>query len=190
MALPPLAATADLTARGIDTSDSDAVEAFLASASTSVREAAGSPITQESSTVTLPGTLDFWLRLPGGPVTDVTSVEIDGETVDDWRWSGEYLWRPHGWQPKGRPTQVTVTYDHGLIAAPADIVDLVCSLVGLALARKAEGYESRGHLTSLAIDDYRESYLSGDNAQAGLFALPQRTRNSLRSRFGGNGWAG
>lgn len=188
MVLQPLASAADLNTRGIDTSNTPRVEAFLASASTAVRTAAGSPIGQTTSTVTVPGTTGRWLRLPGGPVTDVTTVTLDGQTVTGWRLAGNRLWRGCGWA--GQASTVTVTYTHGLPQVPADIVDLVCSLVGLALSRAADGdYAARGDTTRLAIDDYAESFASGDDAQTGPFDLPARTRDMLRTRFGGNGWS-
>lgn len=189
MALAPLAAATDLQDRGIDTSNTAAIEAFLAAASAAVRHAAGSPISEVTSTVTIPAATKNWLRLPGGPVTEVTSVEIDGVVVGDWELIGERLWRPAGWAEDDLPAVVTVTYTQGFDDVPADIVDLVCSLVGLALSRKSESYASRGDVESEGIDDYRVSYASGGNAQAGVFELPTRTRAMLRSRFGGNGWA-
>ena len=84
MSLDPLATTDDLAARNI-TWDADTettlVTTFLAEASAAVREAAGCPISQATSTINVVGELDDQLRLPGQPVQSVSTVEIDGSAV-------------------------------------------------------------------------------------------------------------
>ncbi|MFE3382899.1 hypothetical protein, partial [Streptomyces anulatus] len=127
MALTPLAAVADLTARGltVDPSEAAVVGTFLEVASSAVRDAAGCPISQTTSTVVLEGEADARLRLPGPPVTAVATVLLDGAAVTDWRLTGGRLWRAAGWAGASGPSEVTVTYTHGLPTVPADIVDLV-----------------------------------------------------------------
>ncbi|MFW6092225.1 MAG: hypothetical protein ACODAF_10080 [Actinomycetota bacterium] len=187
MALDPLATTADLTARGIEFDETRAEE-FLDSASAEVRNAAGVPILEATFTVKLPGVCDQWLHLPGQPVTEVTSVEIDGESVDDWKLIGGHLWREDGWQDEWwEPSEVTATITGGLAEVPRDIVDLVCSMVGLALDRASGGgYASRGDQVAARIDDYSEQYdASSGGRKAGPMELPEATRQRLRNRFGG-----
>src|ERR1044072_4421586 len=107
MALDPLATTADLPA-SVDTSDAALVAQMLAAASAEVREAAGCAISEQTSTITIGGTSSRWLTLPGGPVTDVASVEVDGEAVTDWKLVDGRLWRACGWDGC-EPTQLEVT---------------------------------------------------------------------------------
>ncbi len=189
MALNPLATVADLTDKGIDTSDSDRVNSFLAAAQAAVRDAAGVPITRETFTVTIPGTRSEWLALPGQPVTDVTDVVVDDVSVTGWKLVGGSLWNCAGWQARcGEPSTVTLTITGGLDPVPADIVDLVCAITGLALNLSQDrGYASRGDLIGLRIDDYMEQYERTDTTRtAGPIELPPVTRQRLRSRFGGN----
>jgi len=188
VALNDLATVADLTARGIDGTALGAPE-FLAAAQTAVRDAAGVPITRETFTATVAGWPGEWLPLPGQPVTVVTDVLIDTTPVSDWKLVGGELWRPSGWELRcGEPANVTATITGGLVVVPEDIVDMVCALVGMALAKAAAGdYASRGDLTQLRIDDYSEGYgnYSGAARLAGPLELPPATRNRLRARFGG-----
>lgn len=184
MALPDLAATADLTLRGIDITQTGRVAAYLAAASTSVREASGHPILRSTATIELPGECDHWLHLPGGPVTAVTSVLINGAAVTDYTRQGDDLWRDVGWAPKPATT-VKVACTAGLVEVPADIVDLVCNMVAYALAHAKKGW-AVGRKTREAIDDYNVGYADpGEFIEDGLFELPEATRLRLRARFGG-----
>lgn len=188
MALAPLAVTADLSARGIATTDTTGVAAFLAAATAAVRDAAGCPISKETSTVTLSTEASRRLELPSRPVHSVASVTLDGESLTvgtDVFLRGSALWREIPWQRQGAiPGEVVVTFTHGLDAIPEDIVDLVCSLVAGALASKDAGYEAHTGVQYEASDDYRVGYLSGDDAAASVMDLPERTKRSLRKRFG------
>lgn len=186
MALLPLATPADLEARSIDTSAADSVAAFLDAASAAVREAAGAPISRGTVTIDLVGSTEKSLRLPGQPIVSVESVDLDGVEVNDWRLVGGSLWRSLGWRRR-EPSVVTVEYTCGLEEVPADIVDLVCAMVGAALSRSAEGgYESRGDLVAERIDDYSTQYASDvATRSAGPMELPPLTERRLRNRFGG-----
>lgn len=184
MALTPLATVADLQARSIATADTMLVEALLAAASDAVREAAGTAINETTATVKVPTPLGRALRLPG-PVRSVSSVLLDGEPIADWSLRGDTLWRS-SWQcPSDIPGEVTVTYTFGLAEVPADIVNLVCSLVAAGIAHAADGFEARGDLTMLRIDDYSEQYAQGADAVSTPMELPDRTRRMLAERFGG-----
>ena len=185
MALTPLATAADLDARGIDTSDTDLIDALLSAASSAIRDAAGVPITETTATVSLPSPPDRRLSLPT-PVRSVDSVTIDGDDVDDWSLVGDSLWRSRPWQRPGAiPVVVTVSLTFGLPETPADIVDLVCNLVAAGVAHAEGGYESSAGKISERIDDYSVQYAQGENASVSPMELPSRTRRMLARRFGG-----
>lgn len=192
MALSPLATNTDLSDRGIDISDTSKVAALLDSASAEVRYAAGTPISQQTVTVTVPGVRERWLALPAQPVTAVSSVLLDGDAISDWVLSGGRLWRECGWLATWyEPCNVEVSLTGGLSEVPADIVDLVCSLVSHGLAHSA--HEPEMGKVSESIDDYRVGYQY--SGQAGVMELPEATRNRLAKRFGGgvslhrSGWS-
>ncbi len=189
MALDPLATLADLAALGLTVDDDETAvaERYLAVASAAVREAAGAPISQVTSTVTLEGEADQRLRLPGSPIQSVASVAIDGTTVTDWRLRSDRLWRFGGWTAVSGPSEVTVAYTHGLPEVPADIVDLVGRLVAGALAsyRADDGGASLGTqvVTSERIGDYAVTY--GGDGLATDMELPAYLCERLAARFGG-----
>ena len=130
MALAPLASVADLEARGlaVDASEAAVVNVYLGVASAAVREAAGSAITRTTSTLTLEGGPGQRMTLPGPPIVSVDAVTVDGRTVSGWRLVSGRLWRAAGWSGR-EPSEVEVTYTHGLVDVPDDIVDLVLSLI-------------------------------------------------------------
>lgn len=187
MALVPLATVADLEALGVavDASEVNLVEGYLTATSAAVRNAAGSPISQTTSTIDLEGEPDQRLRLPGLPVTAVATVEIDGEAVTDWRLRSGSLWREQGWSGC-TPSEVTVTYTHGLPVVPVDIVNLVCRIAtAMLLAYRAapdgSGLAAR-EVQQERIGDYFVTY--GDDGGITELELPERTRNRLAARFG------
>lgn len=181
--LPPLAYAADLTAWGVPTTSTAMVAALLDSVSEEVREAAGVPITLTTSTITIPGTWEQYLPLPGGPVRSVDAVSIDGTAVTDSLLRDGRLWRSAGWHDQS--VDVEVTYTHGLDETPADIVRLVCMMVAAGLKAAEEGFGSRRGLAYERIDDYQAGYAQGDAEVIDPAALPQRVKDSLRRRFGG-----
>lgn len=188
MALPNLATSADLSARpNVDVNDSTLVDTMLAVASATVRGAAGSPILQAVSTVTLTAWGDQRLTLPGLPVTAVDSVTVDGTTVTDHRLvDGTHLWRLAGFGSRQDPTDVVVTYTHGLAAVPAHIVDLTCSLAAAGIAAwsgDADTFDPR--VVAEKIDDYSVTYTQGGESVATVMELPPGTRRWLRKQFGG-----
>ncbi|MGW7598120.1 hypothetical protein [Streptomyces antimycoticus] len=188
MALDPLATVADLEARGltVEPSETQIVGVYLEVASAAVRDAAGSPISQTASTITLEGGPDQRLRLPGPPVTAVSTVEVDGEPVTDWRLRSSALWRACGWSGC-EPSEVEVTYTHGLPTVPADIVDLVCRIAAAALV----AYRAEDGGTGLAAQDVRAERIGdysvtyGDGGRITEMELPDYLRARLRARFGG-----
>lgn len=186
--MDPLATLADLQAREIEHDSSETLQSLLVAASASVRDAAGSPISRGTWTVSVPGRPDQWLTVPLQPVVDVTDVKLDGVELPDgeWRLVGGRLWRRSGWRGGCDPAEVTMTVTGGLDPVPADIVDLVCSMVGSALARLAEGYRSRqDDPSAIRIDDYSEQYtVTVGDRLAGAMELPAATRDRLAARFG------
>lgn len=186
MALAPLASVADLEARGVTISPSEVatVNVFLDVASALVREAAGSPISETTSTVVLEGERVSRLRLPGPPIRSVSAVLVDGQAVTGWKLASGALYGAAGWRPGPDPSDVEVTYVHGLPTVPADIVDLVCRLAGQELSafRSGEGTASRA-LKSERIGDYAAEY--DTDAETGTMSLTQFQRDRLAARFGG-----
>lgn len=189
MALAPLATVEDLQARGIDTSDVALTGALLASASETIREAAGATILLHTGTVTIPGSDELWLDVPGWAIRSVTAVTIDDTTVDDWKLVGHQLWRAGGWHGSCSPSLVTMTVTQGLDETPADIVDLCCSLVAggvAAAANDAGAYNPQRGISYERIDDYQYGKTQGADEIVSPMILPDRTRQWLRARFGGS----
>ncbi|MEV6174883.1 hypothetical protein AB0L99_42595 [Streptomyces sp. NPDC051954] len=189
MALDPLATQSDLEARGlaVDASETAMVAVYLDVASTAVREAAGSPISETTSTITLEGEPGQWLTLPGLPVSAVSSVTVDGEAVTDWRLRSHRLWRACGWSPGCGPSEVEVVQTHGLDPVPSDIVDLVCRITATALADYRADADGGGlaaaDIRSERIGDYSVTY--GDAGLITTMELPDYLRERLAARFGG-----
>ncbi|MEE1835757.1 hypothetical protein [Streptomyces sp. SP17KL33] len=188
MALDPLATIDDLTARGVtvEVSETTVVNTYLAVASTVVRDAAGVPISEVESTVTLEGEAGQWLSLPGAPVTAVSAVELDGETLTDWRLRSGALWRPCGWLSDCGPSEVTVTYSHGLTEVPEDIVDIVCRLAAIALVNFRSGANAEDlaakPVVQERIGDYSVTYAY--ELTFSDMELPKYLRARLAARFG------
>ncbi|QDH92113.1 head-tail adaptor [Streptomyces phage Dubu] len=184
MALPTLATVADLEARGvtIEPSEVAAVNVYLDVASTLVRDAAGSPISQTTSTVVLEGEPGPRLFLPGPPVRSVSAVLVDGQAVTGWKLASGALVRAAGWRPGPDPSEVTVTYVHGLPTVPSDIVDLVCRLVGQALVSYRSGETLSRAVQTERIGDYQVTYA---DTETGTMSLTSFQRDRLAARFGG-----
>lgn len=189
MTLLPLATVEDLSSRGLTILDGEGfiVDTYLDVASASVRDAAGCPISQTTSTVVLEGPEGQWLRLPGPPVTAVATVEIDGVAVTDWRLRSGMLWRAAGWTGTDGPSEVEVTYTHGLPAVPPDIIDLVCRITAAALAAYRSEPDGLGlaarDIRSERIGDYAVTY--GDTGLITEMQLPDYLIERLAARFGG-----
>jgi hypothetical protein len=183
MALPNLAAGSDLTARGVTPTSVHTV--MLAVASSVVREAAGGPILENESVVTLTGWGDRSLELPGKPVTAVETVEIDGVVVTDYLLTDSgNLWYRNGWGCEDDPVTVEVTMTHGMPVVPPYVVQLVCDLA-IAGANAAPDGAHDPRVVAERIDDYSVTFAQGAEAVSTVMELPAMTRRWLRSRFGG-----
>lgn len=180
-----LATTADLRdLLGEDTTTlPDAQAALLLQMATAeVQAAAGQLLVLVSGDVAdIMGTTESWLVLPQRPVTDVATVELDGEPVTDWKRFGSRLFRSSGWSAYvHEPSQVTVTYSHGY--APDDPgLELARSL---ALTLAAALFRNPDGLTAgVSVDDYREQMVQS-TADSGANRLPKASRDLLRRTYG------
>lgn len=183
--LPNLAASADLSTRGVDVSDTALVAEMLAVASAIVRGACGSPILETTSTVDLWATdSDAYLNLPGQPVSNVTAVIHDGDTLasSDYKLVHGRLWRQGGWAGDCEPLPVTVTMVHGFATVPDDVRQLVCDLAIAGLNAASSGARTPG-LIAERIDDYSVQWATGAGAVATAMELPTATRLAFRRRF-------
>lgn len=91
-------------------------------------------VTGHTETLRGSGAFDLWL--PGRPILDVTSIIVDGDTLDP----AGYEWFPFGdvhrvtgpgkWP---RSSTIDVTWDYGLEAPPADIVNIAADMVRWAI---------------------------------------------------------
>jgi hypothetical protein len=184
-----LASLLDLEDRNIAVTDAGLAATMLAVASASIRGAAGSPITQTTSTITYNGwRTDRYLQLAGPPVTAVASVEVDGTalTAGEWRLTGSRLWRACGWGVDDGPCPVVVEQTHGMAVVPEDIVDLACSYASAGMAAAADGYATHAGVVAERIDDYSVTFAQGAEAVASVMQIPPATRAWLASMFGGS----
>ncbi len=180
-----LADLRDVAALGVDVSDAQFVHFLLSSVSDAVRDAAESPITVTTVTITVPGTKEQFVALPGSPIRSVDTVLLDGVSVGDYKLRDGKLWRPAGWV--GQHADVEVTYTFGLDEPPADIRKLVATLVAAGVNERADGVASKRGLAYTRIDDYQEGYRQGSDEVVDLTELPERTRKALRTRFAAGG---
>jgi hypothetical protein len=177
MPLPPLAQVSDVEARlNRELSDAELVRiaSLLADASAAVRARAGQVFTVvEDDEVTLTRT-GGRLILPQRPVTEVASVEDpSGNTVlhnwttgDDWVDVAANVPDSFAWVPwRGGIQRYTVTYTHGYVEIPDDIVGVVCQIAARALGRPAD----QAGITQENIDGY--GYSIGSAAASGGFGM-------------------
>jgi hypothetical protein len=126
------------------------------------------------------------LDLPAGPVSDVSAVALGGTALvvgtDCFRVL-DTLFRARPWGGCWPPVTVVVTYTHGYAAVPADIVDLVCALAGMAFAQDGE-YGQHALRKSIHLGDYTEVHAHPAGEQPSPVAIPDGTRQRLRARFG------
>jgi hypothetical protein len=120
--------------------------------------------------ITLRGSYSYELRLPRGPVSEVSEVAVNGVTVDDWRLVKDRLIRTGiDTGPFTRPTtphwggpdvEISVIYTHGLETAPAD-VRAVCFDLCARARENPTGVRSR----QSSIDGYERAVVyAGDGS--------------------------
>lgn len=184
MALPDLASVADLSARGVTTTTVH--DTMLKVASSVVRAAAGGPISQTTSTVSLwAHDVDQWLDLPGRPVSAVSSVTVDGVVLaaDRFKLVDGRLWSSSSWGGS-EPVEVVVTMTHGLPTVPPWVVQLVCDLA-ISGTNAAPTGAADPRVVAERIDDYSVTFTQGAAMVATAMELPALTKSWLRSQFGG-----
>ncbi|MEV6696229.1 hypothetical protein AB0M68_03575 [Streptomyces sp. NPDC051453] len=186
MALPPLATAADLEAAGATGSDTQ-LEMALRRASARVRRYTRQDITLVAGDmIDLPGG-ERVLRLPqyplvvdaGNPLTVVEVADFSGvewTALEDRDYSrlGNELTRGYPWQAPNRlmgwpwlraqgvwAPKVRVTYSHGYVEVPDDIVDVVLDLATMNLANPE-------NLRQVSIDDYQRTFASETIGSASL----------------------
>lgn len=152
-----------------------------------VQQAAGRPpqrlIEVIDDNATLLGTTGQWLDLPQRPVTEVTSVAIEGDAVaagrgpNDYRLFGSRLWRAGGWAVTAYvPSDVDLVYSHGyaegdqgLELAAGAVLSIITGAYGNPAGMKAE-----------SIDDYSVTW----TALAGQLEASKYLKAALRSQYG------
>ncbi|MEV5347198.1 hypothetical protein [Streptomyces achromogenes] len=195
MALPPLATAADLQTAGA-TGSAEALELALRRASARVRRYTRQDITfVENDTVVLAGG-ERVLRLPQAPlvvdashplvvaeVADFSGIEWPAVEDRDYSRVGNELTRGYPWQAPSRlmgwpwnralgtwAPKVRVTYSHGYMDIPEDIVDVVLDLATMNLANPE-------NLRQVSIDDYTRTYAA---ETIGSAALTKHHKDALR----------
>lgn len=183
MALPDLATTADLSARGYVADDPTVEATMLAVASSLVREAAGSPIAEHAATVTWwatePGE---WLDIPVKPVRSISALTLDGTAITDHKLVHGDLWRSSGWY-SCEPVEVEATLVCGLPAVPEHIKQLVCDLAILGIDTATAGAVDP-RVVAERIDDYSVTFSPAAATVASAMTIPSATRIALRAQFG------
>jgi hypothetical protein len=183
MALATLATAADLDTKGVCVTDTALVDLMLNAASWIIRDAAGSVISQVTSTIKVTAPAGRWLTLPG-PVTAVAEVKVDDDVVTDAKLLNGMLFRACGWQPWGDPVEVEVTLTHGYAEVPADIVNLCADLAKLGIQSAGQAATPANVVSvSYSIDDYTERLQYSEDARTAM-ELPEVTRQWLAQRFG------
>lgn len=130
-----------------------------------------------NDSISIMGTTDSWLDLPQRPVTAIASVEIEGDSVTDYKRYAARLWRGCGWSRRVyEPATIAVVYSHGYAEGDR----------GLALARSAAlmlaasvGAGPNG-VVSESIDDYQVTY---ERMQAKMDSAPS-LKTALAKAYG------
>lgn len=158
--------------RTLSAEEADQVEALLDDVSAAVRAYIGQSVDTDEQTARL-RVRNGTIRLPRIPVTEVESVaDMDGNDIDFTWHAGQVVTLgasfTDGWSiepTRAGNTWVDVTYTAGWGTVPADLVAVVCQIVGRAFGRPAD---STG-LTSESIAGY--SYSVGGAAAAGPLGM-------------------
>lgn len=140
---------------------------LLARASARIRRAAGQQITSITSTVRV-DVENEKAHLPGGPVTAVSAVahtaDDGGAAITGWRWNG-YNTITNLWL-KPCAMQVNVTFTHGFVSSPDELVELVCSV--------AQRLGGEGEETGMAVGVRSETESIDDYSHSVTYAAEAR----------------
>lgn len=168
--------------RTFTSDEEDRVQALLDDASAAVRAYTGQTFTLVEDDEVRLRARNGGVRLPQRPVVDVTAVaDVDGNTVIfDWDASDTVYLAGlseavrFDIEPfRTRTPFVDVTYSHGYESVPADIVAVVCQIVGRAFGRPADATA----VTQESIAGY--SYSIGGAAAQGPLGLMANEREVL-----------
>lgn len=160
------------------------VQVLLADATAHLREVIGWQVSPAVTVTTrVPAGGDNVVRLPGVPVTAVTSITSGGVTIA----ASTYELVDGAVEfTSGRPIGATITYTVGYTAPPPDLVSWTCVLASQALSAVADlGALGGGGVSTVAIDDFRKSWADGGDGAG--FVLPARVEEKLRVRYGAGG---
>ncbi|WP_422758284.1 hypothetical protein [Paenarthrobacter sp. C1] len=183
MADPVLATVEQLEARLGHAVDADRAEALLEDASAIVRGYTGQYFTKVEDDVATLAVNRGQVTLPQRPAEKPSLISrADGSGTypsGSWYWGGIGVidfgspsWLANGPTRSWTPQAVTVTYTHGFEEIPADVVAVVCQMVG----RVIDGTDTPG-LRSESIDDYQ--YQMGGNIVSGAVALVPSEKETL-----------
>lgn len=148
-----------------------------------VRDYLRQEVTQATWEVSLPVDSDRYglvVRLPQRPVTDVTSVRIDGVALaqgSEWTWDGvsplvRLAWTPGSPSSVPAPLRATVSYDSGWETVPEHVR-------AVALGVAARIVDNPTGLRSESVDDYSFTRAGSDADLTGLTLTPAE-RAALR----------
>lgn len=180
---------------------------LLETATAIVQEACGGQriVQVVNDTITIAGYTGGWLDLPQIPVTAVSSVTLDGQTLTvgtDCKVFGNRLWRRTGWQatygwpwalegigspwynyappsltwPYQEPSSVVVVCTHGYAAGVQELQLARTAVLSLT----STAYSNPSGATSVGIDDYHASY----DVLAARMQLSPTMRKLLARRYG------
>lgn len=124
-----------------------------------------------------------WLELPQRPVTGVTSVAVNGQTITDYSQIGDRLYRVYGWAwPSvdtipplaiyGLKSTVHVVYDAGFAEVPGPVFTTCLRMVMRAM-------DNPTGLDQANIDDSQTRY---NNGRGGVFLADEDKRSLRRYR--------
>lgn len=116
------------------------------------------------------------IRVPQRPVTEITSVTIDGVTQvadTDWKWDGigDVIWL----ESSPDEDQATVVYDAGYATVPDDVAAVALSIAGRL-------YTQTPGLVAESIDDYRAQYANAE--PVGLHPGEKQILRRYKQRLG------
>lgn len=168
--------------RTFSLTESPKIEAMLSDATAYLQAEIGQQIEAGESTITLVVDRgETRVELPALPVRSVTEVLLNGEPVEDFELVGNAIIRPCGFGSSTSFAKLTVTYKHGYLAIPGDLVAYTCVLVSGILGQvERNGSLTAGAVTSERIDDYSVQYTQEDSG----LSLPERNLATLRAKYG------
>lgn len=186
------ATTADLEARlGVsydDGTETAQAQALLDDATAYLQAELGQLIEAGTATYTTRWLGQGPIRLPQAPVTDVTTVLVDGVATTDFDFVDQELHLIGWWGTEKRFNgtwlrsylDVTVTFDYGYDTVPAELKAWTCVLASQILSGAGGGSLGIPSARSETIDDYSVTYV----ADGSTMTLPPQVLERLRSRYG------